>query len=554
MDRAAPFWCLPAQDLHVAGENQMTATTTPNTALAFLDGGEIRVRAEARAEVGRAVLAYLDVIGTATGRDTFYNTRADQDAAETAAHDGCWAVNRGLYAALLALPGVTDRAIQAGVLRLLDNPHANGDPSFLSFEQETRLVARLAGTLPAQRLYKLFVQFAEKRVNNSRTRAVILHSVLGTGAALPWRAVKYRTKLRAALRHAFGTGVAHGVAKLAAAADPKACPEARLARYIDPFIPVSANRDEVYQCVAFILGAEREGGFTVPLLKAFAAARTDLAAGAALPVEVLEGVRSRFHKDTAHAKVLEIARAAGTITEGQKLGMQRAAKAAGVEVEFDPTRQDMAKLYVYALETGAMTPEIRAALDAKARAAAADLPVRYANVGVVLDASASMAGSAAQKFRPLAVALAMRDVLVASALNSAFVESTGAVDEFGIVRPAGDTALAGLLVKALGRNPDAVYVITDGYENAPAGRVDEVIRAVRALGVAAPMFQVSPVMGAEAGGLRRLSDELAPVPVSRPEAIGLGMVRAALTADVEAGLRALLALTRPILEANNGEK
>ena len=48
-----------------------TATTTRSTALAILDDGEVRVRADARAEVGRAVLAYLDTIGTATGRETF---------------------------------------------------------------------------------------------------------------------------------------------------------------------------------------------------------------------------------------------------------------------------------------------------------------------------------------------------------------------------------------------------------------------------------------------------------------------------------------------------
>jgi hypothetical protein len=529
-----------------------TATTMSSTALAILEGGEVRVHADARAEVGRAVLAYLDTIGTATGRETFYNSRADQEATESAAHDGCWAVTRGLYAALLALPGVTDRAMQTGVLRLLDNPLVPADPSFLTFEQETRLVTHLARALPPQRLYKLFGQFAANRVNNRRTRTLVLRSILATGPSLPWRAVKYRAKLRDALRHALGAGVANGVAKLTAAADPMTCPEAKLAKYIDPFIPAWANRDEVYQCIAFVLGAKREGGFTLPLLKAFAAARIDLVAGSALPVEVLEGIRSRFHKNTPHAKVLEIASTAGTITDGQKLGMQRAAKAAGVEVAFDPTRQDMVKLYVYALETGVMTPDIRAALDAKAKAAAAALPVRYANLGVVLDASASMQGSGTQKFRPLAVTLAMRDVLVASATASGGVEATTAVDEFGMVCPTGDTALAGLLVKALKRNPDAVYVLTDGYENAPAGRVDEVMRAARALGVTTPVFQVSPIMGAEAGGLRRLSDELAPVPVSRPEAVGLGMVRAVLTADVEAGIRALLAIARPMIEAKNG--
>jgi hypothetical protein len=128
------------------------ARANQTSALAVLDGGEVRFRLEDRTAVGQSILAYLDSIGTATGRDTFYNSKTEQEAAEAAAHDGCWTVNRGLYAALLALPGVTDRAAQAGVVRLLDNPRAVGDASFLSHEQEDRLVARLARALSPQRL------------------------------------------------------------------------------------------------------------------------------------------------------------------------------------------------------------------------------------------------------------------------------------------------------------------------------------------------------------------------------------------------------------------
>lgn len=534
------------------------ARLATETALAYLEGGVVRVRPTARDDVQRAVVSFLDVLATATGRETFYNSKAEQEAAELAVHEAVWKVNRGLYGAMLTLPGVTDRAVQAGVARMLDNPRPPNDPSFLGFDEESRLLATLAKRLPPQRLFKMFEAFAEKRVNNRRTRTLILRSIIGAGKRLPFWAVKYREKLRTALRHALGSGVANGVAKLTSAANPTASGHAHMRKYIDKYIaeafgPFEATvKDTVYQSVAYILGAEREGGFTVPLLVAVKAARTDLSAGADLPLEVLEGLRSRFHKTTPHARVLEIAKAAGTMTEGQKMAGKRAAAKAGVEVEFDPTRQELVKLYVYALETNGMTPAIREAMNEQAKRYGRAFHVRDAKVGIVLDASESMIGTGQQKWRPLAIGLAMRDVLKWSATECCVCETAGGLPhasgaDSGLVSPSGETSLATALLKVLRQSPDSVYVITDGYENSPAGRVDEVLRAARAMGVRTPVYQVTPVLGAEAAGVRRLSNELSPLPVSRPEAVGLGMIRAALSQNVEAGIRGLLAITHPAL-------
>jgi hypothetical protein len=107
-------------------ESQLLPTVLP---LARLEGARVRIAPEAREEVRGAVLAFLDVAATATGKETYYNTRAEQQAAADAAHDAVLRVNRGLYAALLALPGVTDHNIQQGVLRLLDNPAATDGTS-----------------------------------------------------------------------------------------------------------------------------------------------------------------------------------------------------------------------------------------------------------------------------------------------------------------------------------------------------------------------------------------------------------------------------------------
>ena len=528
--------------------------------LAYMEGDRLTVRPAARDEARAAILSFLDVLAVSTGRETFYNSKAEQEQAEAAAHDAVWKINRGLYGAMLALPAASDRSAQLGLARLLDAPRTLDDPSFLSWDEEARLVAVLAERLPPPRLFKMFGEFAAKRVNNRRTRTLILRSVLGAGRKLPLWVVKYRQKVRAALRHALGVGVSNGVAKLCGATSPAASGYAAMAKYIDKFIPADADKGEVYQCVAYALGEDRrEGGWTVPILRATVAARTDLAAGALLPVEVLEGIRSQCHKATPHAAVLEIAKAAGTMTEKQKMQGQRAAARAGVELTFDPSKADLAKLYVYALETGTYPQEVREAVAAKAARLGRSFPVRYARVGVVLDASASMEGTKTQKWGPLAFGLAMRDVLLASATESGVCETAGgkphpadgrSVTAAGsLVAPGGGTALAMALVRVLKARPDAVYVVSDGYENAPAGRVDEILRQARALGVTTPVYQVTPVAGAEAAGVRSLSPEAAAMPVSRPEAIGLGVVRAALTGDVEAGIQGLLAVARPQLAA-----
>jgi hypothetical protein len=521
-------------------ESPLLPTVMP---LARFEDGQVRIDAEARDEVRGAVLAFLDVAATATGQETYYNTQAEQRAATDTVQGAVFRVNRGLYAALLALPGVTDHNIQKGILRLLDNPAVADGTSFLTPEQENRAIDCLARALPPQRLFKLFGLIRQARVNNRRTRRLILRSVLGS-PKLPLWAVKYRLKLRSALRHALGGGLAGRLRNLTSRSDGPTPPE--LCAF-DKYLPADADRDQVYQCLCFILGGERD--YTLPLLAARRAARADLERGACLPVEVLEGIRGRFHKDVPPARVLELAKGAGTLTDGQKLARQRSAQRRDVELAFDPSKADLVRLYVYALECG-MTAEVREALDAKARRVVGGFPpaLRYERVGVVVDTSESMAGTGQGKYRPLAVALALRDILAATARHQAVVRATaGVFDEGGLARPQGETSLAEALLDVIGQGPDALYLLTDGYENAPSGRVDEVIRALRGLGVATPVYQVTPVLAGETGGVRSLSGLLAPIPVSRPEGLPLALVRAALTQDIEKGIQGLLELTKPRL-------
>ncbi|MEQ8785534.1 MAG: hypothetical protein RIC55_04515 [Pirellulaceae bacterium] len=185
----------------------------------------------------------------------------------------------------------------------------------------------------------------------------------------------------------------------------------------------------------------------------------------------------------------------------------------------------------------------------KAQATAQRLLVRFEHAGILLDVSASMFGHETQARRPISVALALRDLLAETAERVTIVTNDGrAAPAAELIEPAGDTSLAAGLVALLKREPDVVFVLTDGYENAPAGRFAEVVRAVRRMGVETPFHQFSPVFAAEARGIRVLSESVAGLPVNKPEAIGLGLLKVLFEADVDRGAAALLGMVRPAME------
>ena len=199
-----------------------------------------------------------------------------------------------------------------------------------------------------------------------------------------------------------------------------------------------------------------------------------------------------------------------------------------------------------------MTVEIRAALDKKGVDAAGKLPARFQKTVVVMDTSGSMAGHGTQKLRPMAVALATRDMIVAASSESTVMTADGAeLDPMGMPTPQGHTDLASALVRALKSKPDAVFMITDGYENATAGRFAEVLRAARKVGVQTPVFQLTPTFAAEAKGVRSLGD-VSVTAVQDPGALGISFVISLMEQDVDQGIAALLGtLPRAIIGAGS---
>lgn len=515
-------------------EDLIKSTTLPTVRMTHLS-------ADQRELLPLAFGEFLDTAATATARATFYNTRAEQEAAIESVHRELFELDRGVYAACLMLPGLTDFSRQHGLTRLLSSAQASA--GWMTAPQESAVLRGLLRSLPPQRMLKTFGMLRKGRVNNGRTRRLMLSAVLGTDKLEFW-SVKYRRKLETALVHAWGRRMASIMrAILAKPVAERTDREQQIVRQqLGRFVTGEIARVE--QCVRFILGDEE--GLTLRCLAAYRDAKSDLGKGRVLPFETLEGLRSRFHRHRTSEDVLKLTKS--QLTTGQKLGLQRKAQAASVAIEFDPTQYDAVQLYVYAYEMG-LTDEIRDGLKRKAASVAARLPVRFEHAGILLDVSASMMGHETQAMRPISVALALRDVLAEAAERSTIVTSDGRVAPTAeLIEPAGDTSLSAGLITLLKREPDVVFVLTDGYENAPAGRFAEVIRVVRQMGIETPIHQFSPVFAAESRGIRSLSAAVPGLPVSKPESIGLGLLKALFESDIERGVAALMELVRPVFD------
>ncbi len=109
------------------------------------------------------VRAFLDVATAVGGRATFYNTTAEQLALEASAHTGMLELDRGVYAAVLAGPGITDRARQVGVRLRLGRPWTVAAATLFDEPAETMLLGRIVAALPVPGRLKLFGELGQQR-------------------------------------------------------------------------------------------------------------------------------------------------------------------------------------------------------------------------------------------------------------------------------------------------------------------------------------------------------------------------------------------------------
>lgn len=503
---------------------------------------------------------FLDTVGSATNRATHYNTKEEQQKAVLKVHSDMFKLERSVYGLTTCLPGATDFSRQMALTNLLKNPRKKD--TYLTEDQEYMMITWLTNNIAPHRMLNIFGLLKHLKVNNSRTKRLILNSILGNKKLELW-SVKYRNMLKDALGHAWGQKTRGMlIAIMRKKSDDRSDREMSiLNKHVDKYVfsgldvgPADGVQLEAaYECIRFVF-RDKTLAPSLDLIQKYELAKTDFKLGAGLPQTTLVGIRTMHHSKTV-TKTEEVKQVvkSGNLTVKEKKNIQRAAKTAKVEkhknVKFEPRHYETVDLYKYAYEMG-ITDDIQAALGAKATKSANGLPVRFNKVGILVDTSLSMFGDETQKNHPISVALATRDMLIQSATESSVIYS-GYEDDSDVPvlpSPQGDTVLAEGLVALLQESPDSVFILSDGYENCPAGRTAEVIRLARGIGVATPIYQLSPVMSAEAGGIRKLGDDIFSMPIRTPNGIGITLLKGMFEQDVLTGVSGLINTTMPLLE------
>jgi hypothetical protein len=370
---------------------------------------------------------------------------------------------------------------------------------------EGRLIAARLRTLPPQRAYAVFRELRRLGVNNRRTRAIVRDWV----AARPdpaFDAVKYRRSLSIAARHAH--------------------------------LPLPGEVGTA------LFEWRRPKRYDTPILESWRRAHYEERSLYDLPYTVAEGLAAQHGVDRKRF----LNGIAPKLTDRERLRLQSSAarhKAAGVAMDLSTAPLTRLALYALSLprpERDRRREELTSALRAAARRAARRQAGTWGRVVAVLDDSYSSSGSGVKRRRPLAVALAANYLLEALASDYIGLWLTHRGDPL-MVHPVGVTALGERILDGLEHRPDRLVVVSDGWDNAPAGQAAEVLRVWRTRldpGHATGVVHLNPVYDSDTFDVRRLGADVATVGVRDAEDVA-ALVELARFATGRAGFDELRA-------------
>ncbi|WP_329345912.1 hypothetical protein [Streptomyces microflavus] len=420
------------------------------------------------------VLLFVNAAITATGQREFRSDAVGQQLSLDFLHAYVRVNYRRVYASSLALD-INDHNALRIVLGLLET---SGEASAEERRTEGRLIAARLALLPPQRVYRLFGEVRRAGINNRRTRA-IMRDWLAARPDLGHDAVKYRGGVKTAARHIH-----------------LRCPEGA-----EPLAEVGA----------FLFRPGRLPRYEHRLLDAWRRAHYEQGAVAELPFTVAEGFAARH----GMKREVFLKRAAPRMTRLERLRTHSVTQ----RPEIDLTAMPLTRLALYVLslpfeQRAARRSELTGALRTAARRAAGGHAGSWGRVHAVLDDSFSSSGSGQKRRRPLAVALACHHLLEALAAPGAYrgLWTSGRGDAL-LVRPWGPTPLGMRILDALepgpgGAAPDRLVIVSDGWDNAPAGLAGEVLRVWRKRldpGRRTAVVHVNPVYDADGFDVRRLA-------------------------------------------------
>jgi hypothetical protein len=455
---------------------------------------------------------FVDAIQNMTPRGSFYDTKNDKIAALQKLHTEMKNLDEDLYKLFMFYPGINDYNRLSIVGDVLSNKRlakvtlpmrvdgSNKLPLHRSFAQTLR-----DNSYP--RTLKLFLELRRRKVNNKRLKRTALEFLLGD-PKLVRRAVTYRIKMREVLEHMWGKRTTGSIIQHLINGGADCFLDRELLRY-RPTEIVATNFAEA---VLFILGADYR--YRVPLLKAYQASKDDIDVGlkANLPYETMMGFRNKHF--TGYELKVVTEKTAKTMTAKQKVTVAtKAAKKRSAKVEVDYSKVDPATVYREAYRGGELSRKMLDGVERKVGQILSKFSLSLNKTRLIIDNSQSMGGIGEQENEAIS-----RVLSIAKFLEKASTESkrfyTNETDDEELPSVGGETSFAKLLVRAAKDEPDTIFILTDGYENAPEGLTDLVVKGLRHAGSEAQVVQINPTFAAESSSARSVSKLVPVLPIS----------------------------------------
>jgi hypothetical protein len=389
---------------------------------------------------------------------------------------------------------------------------------------------------------RLFIELKNDKINNERSRKIMLGFIWGQ-KNLEFYAMKYRNKIAKILKHAYGqkkTSILLAIAKKQVTADfwrgvpfegANLVATEKETKIVNENILRYFNGETLKALKLLLFLFKKDDGVTYnatefPLLAEYQKAKTDIRGIKSVPEEVLLGLISSVKHPQYHAMwstdlqkeaTKAMIRSTVEVTSvNQQVRQTKSTAKLGVEkhVELEKATDFMA-LYKTAYETE-WTEELIIAIDKLAEKKKIQ-GFFYQNIGIVVDDSVSMTGHQAEsKNTPKAIADFTTKVLEHSVNEAMIVKTKGFESDLA-------SSFIELLKaeKEMSKLYDAIFIITDGYENAYDGLTNEVIQIYKAeSGSVTPIFQISPITGAEMGGnVRPLGVGVVTMAINNPVAL-----------------------------------
>ena len=377
---------------------------------------------------------------------------------------------------------------------------------------------------------RLFIDMKDAKINNERSRKIMLGFIWGQ-SNLEFYALKYRNKIAKVLRHVYGvkmTSVLLSIAQKSVISGLFGNEKEMTIATDDVLKYFNGDAKRAFKLLLFLFKRDARVEYNAnefPLLSEYQKAKTDITAVKNVPEEVLIGMvactsHPQYHslwatKVQRDATKAIIRKNVQVTSVNQQVRQTKSTAKLGVEKHVDLEKAtDFLALYKTGYENG-FTREIWDAIDKLAQKKKIE-GFFYQNIGIILDDSISMTGHKTEsKNTPRAIADFTAKVLANSAKDGRMTKTEGFSSDLA-------TAFIDLLKAENPDRPyDAIFILTDGYENAYDGLTNEVISIWQAETQRnIPMFQISPITSAEVGAnVRKLGTGVVTMAINNPIAL-----------------------------------